>query len=195
LGEIGGLPRTVDIVAHIQAEIFYVPRHALKYVEINTQARAIIGERYREMAVRVTAADLELFRGIPPESIQELTPKCEIIRYELRGVPLVMQGKPGDALFIVRDGFVQLVREREDGTKRVLAYLRTGEYFGEMALFETGVRWASVLTAGKCELIKIKRDDFRLRRVRYDTGPAPAARRNRANAAGASLSAHDLHAK
>jgi Fe-S-cluster-containing hydrogenase component 2 len=78
----------------------------------------------------------------------------------LRGVPLVMQGEPGDALYIVRDGFVQVVREREDGTKRVLAYLRTGEYFGEMALFETGVRWASVLTAGKCELIKIKRDDF-----------------------------------
>lgn len=160
LGVIGGLPRTVDIVANIQAEIFYVPRHALKYVEINTQARAIIGERYREMAVRVTAANLELFRGIPPEPIQELIPKCEIIRHELRGVPLVMQGEPGDALYIVRDGFVQVVREREDGTKRVLAYLRTGEYFGEMALFETGIRWASVLTAGKCELIKIKRDDF-----------------------------------
>jgi CRP-like cAMP-binding protein/Fe-S-cluster-containing hydrogenase component 2 len=160
LGAIGGLPRTVDIVANIEAEIFYVPRHTLKYVEINTQARAIIGERYRENAVRVTAANLELFRGIPPESIQELIPKCEIIRYELRGVPLVMQGEPGDALYIVRDGFVQVVREREDGTKRVLAYLRTGEYFGEMALFETGVRWASVLTAGKCELIKIKRDDF-----------------------------------
>jgi CRP-like cAMP-binding protein/Fe-S-cluster-containing hydrogenase component 2 len=160
LGAIGGLPRTLDVVANAETEIFYVPRHALKYLEINTQARALIGERYRENAVRVTATDLELFRGVPPESIQELIPKCEIIRYELRGVPLVTQGEPGDALYIVRDGFVQVVREREDGTKRVLAYLRTGEYFGEMALFETGVRWASVLTAGKCELIKIRRDDF-----------------------------------
>src|SRR6185437_7180452 len=58
------------------------------------------------------------------------------------------------------DGFVQVVREREDGTRRVLAYLRAGEYFGEMAMFDTGVRWASVLTAGKCELIKIRREDF-----------------------------------
>jgi CRP-like cAMP-binding protein len=31
LGALGGRPRTVDIVANIQAEIFYVPRHALKY--------------------------------------------------------------------------------------------------------------------------------------------------------------------
>ena len=52
------------------------------------------------------------------------------------------------------------MREEPDGSRRVLAYLRAGEYFGEMALFETGVRWASVLTAGKCELIKIKGDDF-----------------------------------
>jgi len=160
LGAIGGLPRTVDVVAANEAEIFYVPRHALKFVEINPHARALLAERYREMAVRVTAAALELFRGVPSSFIDELAPKCEILRFELRGVPLVTQGEPGDALYIVRDGFVQVVREREDGTRRVLHYLRSGEYFGEMALFETGVRWASVLTAGKCELIKIGRDDF-----------------------------------
>jgi CRP-like cAMP-binding protein/Fe-S-cluster-containing hydrogenase component 2 len=160
LGALGGLPRTLDIVALEEAEIFYVPRHALKYIEINPQARALVGDRYREMAVTVTAAEIELFRGVPPAFIDQLIPKCEIQRYELRGVPLVTQGEPGDALYIVRDGFVQVVREREDGTKRVLAYLRSGEYFGEMALFESGVRWASVLTAGKCELIKIKHDDF-----------------------------------
>jgi CRP-like cAMP-binding protein/Fe-S-cluster-containing hydrogenase component 2 len=160
LGAIGGLPRTLDVIAHEDAEIFYVPRHALKYIEINIRAREILARRYRERAVRVTAADIELFRGVPSSFVDELIPKCEILRYELRGIPLVTQGEPGDALYIVRDGFVQVVREEPDGSRRVLAYLRAGEYFGEMALFETGVRWASVLTAGKCELIKIKGDDF-----------------------------------
>jgi Fe-S-cluster-containing hydrogenase component 2/CRP-like cAMP-binding protein len=148
------------VIARTDAEIFYVPRHALKYIEINIRAREILAQRYRERAVRVAAADLDLFRGMPPAFVEELIPKCEILRYELRGIPLTMQGEPGDALYIVRDGFVQVVREEPDGSRRVLAYLRAGEYFGEMALFETGVRWASVLTAGKCELIKIKGDDF-----------------------------------
>jgi CRP-like cAMP-binding protein/Fe-S-cluster-containing hydrogenase component 2 len=160
LGAIGGLPRTVDVIAHADVEIFYVPRHALKYIEINNRARETLAQRYRERAVRVTAADIELFRGVPSSFIDGLIPKCEILRYELRGIPLVMQGEPGDALYIVRDGFVQVVREEPDGSRRVLAYLRAGEYFGEMALFETGTRWASVLTAGKCELIKIRGDDF-----------------------------------
>ena len=160
LGALGGLPRTLDIVAASEAEIFYVPRHALKYVEINAHARTMIADRYRERAVSVAAAGLDLFREVPPQFITELTPKCEILRYELRGVPIVKQGEPGDALYIIRDGFVQVVRQEPDGTERVLAYLRTGDFFGEMALFETGVRWSSVLTAGKCELIKIGGNDF-----------------------------------
>jgi CRP-like cAMP-binding protein/Fe-S-cluster-containing hydrogenase component 2 len=160
LGVLGGLPRTLDIIAASETEIFYVPRHALKYLEINPQARSMLADRYREMAVSVAGADLELFRGVPPEFIKELTPKCEIVRYELRGVPIVKQGEPGDALYIVRDGFVQVLRQEPDGTEKVIAYLRSGDFFGEMALFETGVRWSSVLTAGKCELIKIGGSDF-----------------------------------
>src|ERR1700730_9289374 len=35
LGVLGGLPRTLDIIAASETEIFYVPRHALKYLEIN----------------------------------------------------------------------------------------------------------------------------------------------------------------
>ena len=160
LGVLGGLPRTLDIIAASETEIFYVPRHALKYLEINLPARTMLADRYREMAVSVAAADLDLFRGVPSEFIKQLIPRCEIVRYELRGVPIVKQGEPGDALYIVRDGFLQVVRQELDGSERVLAYLRTGDFFGEMALFQTGVRWASVLTAGKCELIKIGRDDF-----------------------------------
>ena len=160
LGAIGGLPRSVDVVARGSAEIFYVPRYALKYIEINPEARTLIADRYRDLAVKATAINLELFRGVPTNFVNQLAPKCEVIRHELRGVPLVTQGEPGDALYIVRDGFVQVIRENDDGSHRVLAYLRAGEYFGEMALFETGVRWATVLTAGKCELIRIKRDDF-----------------------------------
>jgi CRP-like cAMP-binding protein/Fe-S-cluster-containing hydrogenase component 2 len=160
LGALGGLPRTLDIVADRETEIFYVPRHALKYLEINPKARTILADHYRERAVSVAAADLDLFRGVPFEFIKELIPKCEILRYELRGIPIVKQGELGDALYIVRDGFLQVVRQEPDGTEKVFAYLRAGDFFGEMALFETGVRWSSVLTAGKCELIKIRGDDF-----------------------------------
>ncbi|MGC2460053.1 MAG: cyclic nucleotide-binding domain-containing protein, partial [Steroidobacteraceae bacterium] len=161
MGALGGLPRTLDIVAAEDGtEIFYVPRHCLKFVETNDEARAILSARYRERAIRVMVTELELFKGVEGEFIDRLLANCEIKHYDQRGIVLVKQGEVGDSLYVVRDGYVQIVREREDGTRRVLAYRRAGEYFGEMSLLGGGgVRNASVLTAGKCEVIKIRGED------------------------------------
>jgi CRP-like cAMP-binding protein/Fe-S-cluster-containing hydrogenase component 2 len=161
LGALGGLPRTTDIVAAQACEIFYLPRHTLKFVMSNPEARAILEDRYRERAIKVVAAELDLFKGVSASFIDQLIARSEIQRFDLRGIVVVRQGEEGDAFYIVRDGYVQVVRERKDGTKRVVAYLRSGEYFGEMALLGGGKRYASVLTAGKCELIRIRGEDFR----------------------------------
>jgi len=162
LGALGGLPRTTDIVAATPCEIFYLPRYTLKFVMSNPDARSILEGRYRERAIKVVANELDIFKGVSPELIAQLIEHSHIQRYDLRGIVILRQGEEGDAFYIVRDGYVQVVREREDGTKRVLAYLHWGEYFGEMALLGVGggKRYASVLTAGKCELIKIRGEDF-----------------------------------
>jgi len=71
------------------------------------------------------------------------------------------QGDPGTRCILWRDGFVQVVYEREDGTKRVPPTCVSGEYFGEYgAARGRDTVQASVLTAGKCELIKIRATDF-----------------------------------
>ncbi len=161
LGALGGLPRSTDVIAGADGtEILYVPNYALKFINSNVEARTLIMDRYRDRAVRAMANKIDLFQDVPRTFIDSLIPHCAIERYDLRGITLIKQGEEGDSIYIVRDGFVQIVREREDGTKRVLAYLRVGEYFGEMALLGGGKRHASVLTAGKCELIRIPKDDF-----------------------------------
>jgi len=161
LGALGGLPRTTDIVAERATEIFYLPRHTLKFVMSNTEARAILEERYKQRALRVLANELDLFEGVAPAFIDQLIEHSEIQRYDLRGIVILAQGEEGDAFYLVRDGYVQVVHEREDGSKRVLAYLRSGDYFGEMALLGGDKRYASVLTAGKCEVVKLRGEDFR----------------------------------
>lgn len=61
--------RTLDIVAGQEgAEIFYLPRHCLKFVETNDEARAILSERFRERAIRVMVTELELFAGVQASS-------------------------------------------------------------------------------------------------------------------------------
>jgi CRP-like cAMP-binding protein/Fe-S-cluster-containing dehydrogenase component len=161
LGALGGLARTTDVVAAEEgAELFYLPRHCLKFLISNTEARQIVTDRYHDRAVRVLAQELELFKGVPKEFIDRLIDRCEIQRYDLRGIALVRQGEDPDGFYIVRDGFVQVVFQRADGSHRILAYRRVGEFFGEMALLGGGKRYASVLTAGKCEVVKIRAADF-----------------------------------
>jgi len=161
LGALGGLPRSTDVIAGVDGtEILYIPNYALKFVNSNIEARTLIMDRYRDRAVRAMANSIDLFQGVPRSFIDQLIPKTEIQRYDLRGITIIKQGDEGDAFYIVREGFVQIVQEREDGTKRVTAYVRGGEYFGEMALIGGGARFRSVLTAGKCELMKIPKEAF-----------------------------------
>ncbi len=161
LGAMRGRPRSSDVAALAPTLVFFVPRHALKYLEVNEYARTLLAERYREHAVRAMMHQVDLFAALPREFIDRLIPHCRIERHDLRGVPVVQQGAEGTGFYIVLDGFVQVVRQRDDQQNRVLAYLREGECFGEMSLLGSGFAWASVLTAGKCELIKIDKDGFR----------------------------------
>lgn len=161
LGAIRGQPRTTDVVAATDdTRLLYIPRHCLTFLMGNPVARRIVTERYQERAVRVLAQGLELFKGVAPEFIEQLIRWCEIVRYETRGIPLIQQGEEADALYIVSDGAVQVVVDRPDGSHRILEYLRAGEFFGEMALLGGGVRTANVLTAGRCELVKLSAAAF-----------------------------------
>ena len=46
---------------------------------------------------------------------------------------LFRQGDPGDLIYTVEDGQIEIVRERVDGSEEVLALISPGDYFGELA--------------------------------------------------------------
>jgi cGMP-dependent protein kinase 2 len=164
LGALGGIPFATDIMAAQDSEILYVP---LKFVMPNAEARAILAGRYREHAMRAVIGRLELFSGVAAGLVDQLIERAEILRHEFRGFTVVCEGEADDAFYIVRDGHVNLIRERAGGERQMLAYLRAGDYFGAAAL-PGGIRYdAGVLTAGKCELIKIRGADLRELCERY----------------------------
>ena len=54
------------------------------------------------------------------------------------GQVLFRQGDPGDLIYIVDTGEIEIARERADGSEEVLARISAGDYFGELApLFGT----------------------------------------------------------
>ncbi|EDY85524.1 hypothetical protein GP5015_1855 [gamma proteobacterium HTCC5015] len=75
---------------------------------------------------------------------------------------IINEGDICDTLYYVVEGSVRVVLEEDDGREIVLAYLNTGDFFGEMGLFsEDEQRSAKVVARTACVIAEITYDQFR----------------------------------
>jgi len=74
---------------------------------------------------------------------------------------VVSEGDTTDGLFIVLEGRVKVFVSDAEGHEVILGTHGPGEYFGEMALLDTGPRSASVITIEPCQLLVVPKEDFR----------------------------------
>jgi cAMP-dependent protein kinase regulator len=79
------------------------------------------------------------------------------LRWMTAGETLVKEGEPGDSMFVVVQGTVNVLRQ-ERGAERLIALLTEGAFFGEMALLTDAPRLATVIAATDGLLFEIDRD-------------------------------------
>jgi CRP/FNR family cyclic AMP-dependent transcriptional regulator len=75
--------------------------------------------------------------------------------------PLFLQGDPGDALFLVLAGSVQVMTRGAGKREVTLALLNEGAFFGDMALLDGNSRAISVYAVSDCEVAVLERSEFR----------------------------------
>lgn len=68
--------------------------------------------------------------------------------------------EPGDSLYIVGSGTVELFVKDDAGGKIVLTVCGPGEVFGELSLFDGGPRTASAVALEEATLLVLDRDDL-----------------------------------
>jgi hypothetical protein len=83
-----------------------------------------------------------LLRRLPPALVRELLPSITSRLYP-RGTIVLRQGDPGDSVFIIEQGQIEIVDERAGG--RRIAVLDSGDVFGEMALLTGEPRTATAV--------------------------------------------------
>jgi CRP-like cAMP-binding protein len=123
-----------------------------------SRVRAALEERERLRA-------LPMFSDAGTRQLDLLAVKLAVQAVET-GEVIVRQGDPGDAFFIVRDGSVEVVRQEGRSRKR-LAILKPGEFFGEMALLRDAPRNATVRAREDGSVWRLGRRDFRELLGRY----------------------------
>lgn len=83
---------------------------------------------------------------------------------------IVRQGEQGNCMFVIQEGLVEVVKEM-DGGEVVLALRGSGEFIGEMAIFEREVRSATVRAVGEARVLTIDKNNL-LRRIHEDPSMA-----------------------
>jgi len=103
--------------------------------------------------------NVPLFADLPDH---ELTLLANVIQRAAlkKGMRVVNEGDPGSALYIVISGRLKVTISNKTGKEVVLAMLEQGDYFGEMALLDSGTRSACVITAEASELLVLGKEDF-----------------------------------
>jgi len=106
-------------------------------------------------------AELELFEHVTEDDRASLAEFIDIRKLEA-GETLFKTGEPGESLYIVRDGEVELFIRDTAGQKILLAIAGNGEVFGELALLDRGPRTATAMALTDTELLELDREDLLL---------------------------------
>jgi CRP-like cAMP-binding protein len=102
-----------------------------------------------------TLEDVPLFEGVSKRHLRRVARLARIRRFA-GGAPMVRAGDAGRSFFVILDGTAKVIRP---GARAIR--LRTGDYFGEMALLDDAPRSADVVADGELLALTIDCSGFR----------------------------------
>jgi glucose-6-phosphate 1-dehydrogenase len=114
------------------------------------------GRRWFEVVNRETLARVPLFHGADPVLLRHVGMALRP-RSASAGEAIVTRGAEGKEMFLISRGEVEVI----DAAGRVVATLRDGDFFGEIALVLSEGRIATVRAKTACDLFVLERSVFR----------------------------------
>jgi CRP/FNR family cyclic AMP-dependent transcriptional regulator len=77
----------------------------------------------------------------------------------LDGDVIIRQGEVGDCMYVIQEGQAEVVLESK-GQEILLTVQDTGDFFGEMALFDKDVRSATVRALGDTKVLTVDKKNL-----------------------------------
>ncbi|CAH1228334.1 hypothetical protein PAECIP111891_06278 [Paenibacillus allorhizoplanae] len=103
--------------------------------------------------------DMEMFKDFSNIELAKLLGKLDMVKGQA-GDMLFEQGDPGDSMYLIESGRIELFSQKQDGTRQSLASLQDGDTLGEMALLTSEPRSATAIIAAESVLYYIDRETF-----------------------------------
>lgn len=102
---------------------------------------------------------LRLFARLSDEELGDLGGRTRLRSYK-RSEVIFRKDDPGTHLYLVLDGAVKIALPGEFGQEALVAIMRPGEFFGDLALFDRSPRSASAVALEDTRAALLAGDDF-----------------------------------
>src|SRR5579872_3564438 len=157
---ISGLPRNADVTAQEPSEAIEIPRRAFEYwMKKPGPFRNTMDQIYIERGLGNHLRTIPDFADLDASIISALVKQVKL-RIFSKDEVIVREGDEADSFYLIREGYVRVVKAMAGGEQRIVAYLKDGSYFGENALLRAQRRNATIIAMGKVEVIQVTKDDF-----------------------------------
>lgn len=130
---------------------------ALEWMEERILQEAGVKEEGQEQPLDLR--DFDLFQGLDDTTLEGLAGLVDR-RFLKLGERAFSQGEPGDEIFLVRRGSVRILIPLEGGQRHHLATIGRGDFFGELAFLDRGVRSAEAEAKASTDLYVLSRARF-----------------------------------
>jgi sulfate permease, SulP family len=137
--------------------IFETRDEALEWMEDRILAEADLTKQGEQPILDLR--EIELLRKFDDTTIDELR-ECIHERTVPAGGEIFKHGDGGDEIFLIRRGVIRILLPLKRGKIHHLATFRRGDYFGEMAFLDKGLRSADAVAKTDCELYVLSRKEF-----------------------------------
>lgn len=89
--------------------------------------------------------NIPFFREFEDAQLQQIAQTAALRTYHKHEF-IVREGDPGGTFYIILEGSVAVTRIASDGRETILSILKANDFFGEMSLFDSSLRSASIKT-------------------------------------------------
>ena len=107
----------------------------------------------------VTLESSKLFSHLPPADVQSLSKVARQVHFA-PGQQIFKEGDPGDGVYVVRTGLVQISATLEKGERHVFSHVVPGDVFGEMSVLDNQSRSACASAEEETSVYFVPREEL-----------------------------------
>jgi hypothetical protein len=134
---------------------------ALSLIVRSTTSTSETGTPLNTVEKMIALRSAPIFAGLEPEELAELAQAGREDSYA-SGEAVCIEGEPGNEVFILLSGSVNVFRRDEDGEDKLVTTEKAGVLIGEMAVLDPAPRAATVVAAeGGIRVLRLDGDAFR----------------------------------